>query len=160
MTPRHARIALAGFAVFAAAVTYNALYRQGAASPPDRGAEDSRARTPTARSEPAEKPAAKPKARGEQGKRSAVQKADEVAAAVAAPEKTDFETIRAIQRELKQRGYRPGPADGRLRTETVAAIKSFESDQGMAPTGRISAEIFIRLQAQGTGPAAQPERGS
>lgn len=155
MTPRHARIALAGFAVFAAAVTYNALYRQGAASPPDRGAEDLRARSPTARSEPAEKPAGKAKARGEQGKRSAVQKAEDVAAA---PEKVDSETVRAIQRELKQRGYRPGPTDGRLGAETVAAIKSFESDQGLVPTGRISAQVLSRLQEPGPGPTAQAER--
>ena len=156
MTPRHARIALAGFAVFAAAVTYNALYRQGTVLTPGRGAEDLRARTPAARSEPAEKPA-KFKAPGEQGKRSAVQKGGDVASV---PEKVDPETIRAVQRELTQRGYRPGPTDGRLGTETVAAIKAFENDLGMVPAGRVSAEVLTLLQVPGPVPVAQAERGS
>jgi len=157
MTPRHARIALAGFAVFAAAVTYNALYRQGPVPPPERAAEDLRTRAPAARSEPAEKPAAKAKARSEPGKRSALQKAEDVASA---PEKLNSETVRAVQRELTQRGYRPGPADGRLGTETVAAIKAFETDLGLAPAGRVSAEILTLLKVPGPGPVAQAERGS
>jgi hypothetical protein len=157
MTPRHARIALAGFAVFAAAVTYNALYRQGTVPSPERGAEDLRSRAPAARSEPAGKPAARAKARTEPGKRSAVLKAEDVASA---PEKLDSETIRAVQRELTQRGYRPGPADGRLGTETFAAIKAFETDLGLAPAGRVTAEILTLLKVPGQGPVAQAERGS
>lgn len=155
MTPRHARIALAGFAVFAVAVTYNALYRQGTGVPPDRGAEDLRAKAPAGRNEPSMKPA-KVKAQGEQGKRSAVQKAGEVASVL---ERTDPETVRAVQRELAQRGYRPGPTDGRLGTETVAAIKAFEADLGLVPVGRVSAEILTLLQLSGPGSIAQVERG-
>ncbi len=99
---------------------------------------------------------AKVKAQGEQGKRSAVQKAGEVASVL---ERTDPETVRAVQRELAQRGYRPGPTDGRLGTETVAAIKAFEADLGLVPVGRVSAEILTLLQLSGPGSIAQVERG-
>ena len=55
-------------------------------------------------------------------------------------------TIKQVQRMLAAGGYRPGPADGRLRAETVTAIRAFEQDQGLAPKGRISAEVVVRLQ--------------
>jgi peptidoglycan hydrolase-like protein with peptidoglycan-binding domain len=54
--------------------------------------------------------------------------------------------IRDVQRLLASRGYRPGAIDGRLSAETVRAIRVFETDQGLAPTGRISAEIVTRLK--------------
>jgi peptidoglycan hydrolase-like protein with peptidoglycan-binding domain len=54
--------------------------------------------------------------------------------------------IRDVQRLLAARGYRPGAIDGRLSAETVTAIRVFETDQGLAPTGRISAEIVTRLK--------------
>jgi peptidoglycan hydrolase-like protein with peptidoglycan-binding domain len=53
--------------------------------------------------------------------------------------------IRQMQRALAAHGYRPGPVDGRLSAETVAAIRVFEMDQGLVPTGRISAEVMKRL---------------
>lgn len=59
-------------------------------------------------------------------------------------------TIRQVQRMLAAGGYRPGPADGRLRVETAAAIRAFEQDQGLAPKGRISADVVVRLQNSAT----------
>jgi peptidoglycan hydrolase-like protein with peptidoglycan-binding domain len=56
-------------------------------------------------------------------------------------------TIKRVQRLLSANGYRPGPADGRLRSDTVEAIRAFEQDQGLAPKGRVSAEVLARLQA-------------
>jgi peptidoglycan hydrolase-like protein with peptidoglycan-binding domain len=66
--------------------------------------------------------------------------------------------VRQVQRLLTERGYRPGPADGRLSAETVAAIRLFERDQGLAPKGRISAEVFSRLQEHAGGPTVHAER--
>jgi len=60
--------------------------------------------------------------------------------------------IKEVQRLLTARGYRPGPIDGGLRAQTVAAIRVFETDQGLTPKGRISAEIFVRLQDGTPGP--------
>lgn len=56
-------------------------------------------------------------------------------------------TIKQVQRMLAAGGYRPGPADGRLRVETATAIRAFEQDQGLAPKGRISADVVVRLQS-------------
>jgi uncharacterized protein len=52
-----------------------------------------------------------------------------------------------VQRQLAARGYRPGAADGRLSAETVAAIRTFEADQGLVPKGRISAVLLDRLES-------------
>ena len=52
-----------------------------------------------------------------------------------------------VQRLLAAKGYRPGAIDGRLNPETVEAIRSFEQAQGLVPAkGRISAEVYVRLQ--------------
>src|SRR5262245_49180643 len=57
------------------------------------------------------------------------------------------EVIRQVQRQLAAKGYRPGAIDGRLSTETVEAIRSFEQTQGISPAkGRVSAEVYVRLQ--------------
>jgi peptidoglycan hydrolase-like protein with peptidoglycan-binding domain len=54
--------------------------------------------------------------------------------------------VKDVQRLLTARGYRPGAIDGRLGAETVAAIRVFETDEGLTPRGRISAEVLTRLQ--------------
>jgi peptidoglycan hydrolase-like protein with peptidoglycan-binding domain len=54
--------------------------------------------------------------------------------------------IKQVQRLLVAHGYRPGSVDGRFGPETVAAIRAFEHDQGLAPAkGRVSAEVLTRL---------------
>jgi peptidoglycan hydrolase-like protein with peptidoglycan-binding domain len=55
--------------------------------------------------------------------------------------------IRDVQRQLAARGYRLGAADGRLSAETIAAIRTFEADQGLVPKGRISAVLLDRLES-------------
>jgi peptidoglycan hydrolase-like protein with peptidoglycan-binding domain len=55
--------------------------------------------------------------------------------------------IKDVQRQLTARGYRPGEADGRLSAETIAAIRTFEADQGLVPKGRISAVLLDRLES-------------
>jgi peptidoglycan hydrolase-like protein with peptidoglycan-binding domain len=55
--------------------------------------------------------------------------------------------IRQVQQMLAERGYRPGAVDGRLSAETVAAIRTFEADQGLVPKGRISVVVLERLES-------------
>jgi peptidoglycan hydrolase-like protein with peptidoglycan-binding domain len=55
--------------------------------------------------------------------------------------------IKDVQRQLAARGYQPGAADGRLTAETVAAIRTFEADQGLVPKGRVSAVLLDRLES-------------
>jgi peptidoglycan hydrolase-like protein with peptidoglycan-binding domain len=54
--------------------------------------------------------------------------------------------IKQVQQLLAERGYRPGTIDGHLSTETIAAIRTFETDQGLVPRGRISIAVLERLQ--------------
>jgi peptidoglycan hydrolase-like protein with peptidoglycan-binding domain len=55
--------------------------------------------------------------------------------------------IRQVQQMLAERGYRPGAIDGRFSPETVAAIRTFEADQGLVPKGRISVALLQRLES-------------
>ena len=55
------------------------------------------------------------------------------------------QVIRTVQQSLATLGYQPGRLDGRIGDETERAIREFEMDQGLVPTGRISAELFSRV---------------
>jgi len=55
--------------------------------------------------------------------------------------------VRQVQQQLAARGYRTGAIDGRLSAETVAAIRTFEADQGLVPKGRISVVVLERLES-------------
>ena len=57
----------------------------------------------------------------------------------------DPETIRAIQRELKLRGYGPIAGDGSMGIATRAAIMAFEHDQGLALSGEASEWLLRRI---------------
>jgi peptidoglycan hydrolase-like protein with peptidoglycan-binding domain len=54
--------------------------------------------------------------------------------------------VKQVQQALIGRGYRAGAVDGQLSADTVAAIRTYETDQGLVPKGRISAEVLERLQ--------------
>ncbi len=58
--------------------------------------------------------------------------------------------IRTVQQSLVALGYQPGRVDGLIGEESERAMREFEMDQGLVPTGRISAELFSRL-ARGLG---------
>jgi peptidoglycan hydrolase-like protein with peptidoglycan-binding domain len=67
-----------------------------------------------------------------------------------------IETVRAIQRELQQRGYGAGDGDGIVGPVTRATILAYEFDRGMALTGTVSDELLraIVLGSAVTEPAA------
>lgn len=54
------------------------------------------------------------------------------------------ELVAHIQHELQQRGYNPGPADGRLGPQTVSAMQKFQADHGL-PQGQVSVEAVRAL---------------
>lgn len=54
--------------------------------------------------------------------------------------------IADIQQGLNDRGYDAGPADGVIGPKTRTAIRTYQSDAGMDPTGRVSDELHTRLQ--------------
>jgi hypothetical protein len=82
-----------------------------------------------------------------------------------------------VQARLKELGHDPGPSDGRMRAQTLEAVKSLQKDYGLAATGEIDAQTLAALNlgkpteqrscenAQGTvkdylrNPAAPPGQG-
>ena len=54
--------------------------------------------------------------------------------------------IVGIQEELRQLGYRPGPADGVLGARTRGAIRAYERDAKLPVTGMASKEILDHMK--------------
>jgi peptidoglycan hydrolase-like protein with peptidoglycan-binding domain len=151
VTPRQVSVALAGFLMLALGVTYNALYLQGDAnrraekpsSAADRG---KRADVPKSGARAPEPP-----------KRASMLKADAGMAEAAPeplPEEADIDTVRAIQRELVQRGFGPLTVDGIVRPQTRAAIMAFEHDGRLPLTGEATSRQLERILL-GAPPAAE-----
>lgn len=65
--------------------------------------------------------------------------------ATAKPDAASLKLVKAIQQALATLQYSPGAADGMLKAETVRAIREFEMDQGLQPSGRISGRLIGRL---------------
>ncbi|MEZ5853620.1 MAG: peptidoglycan-binding domain-containing protein [Hyphomicrobiaceae bacterium] len=62
-----------------------------------------------------------------------------------APSREAESVTRAVQQSLHHLGYLSSTADGRISEETARAIREFEMDSGMIPTGRISAPLVNQL---------------
>lgn len=52
---------------------------------------------------------------------------------------------RAIQDELTEMGYDPGPVDGALGSQTRAAIKAYERDHGLPERGKVSKSLLAHM---------------
>ncbi len=57
------------------------------------------------------------------------------------------EVVTAIQHALVEHGYNPGPIDGHLGSQTVAAMQKFEADRNLAQ-GQVSVEAVQALGVQ------------
>lgn len=157
MTPRQARFALCGFLLVAGGVAVNALFLQQRSTAngfQKQSAERAQARRDgdRARKIPDPKLSAKPAARSPsttaEERRTARFNPDS-AKLDALPEAPDSdaapETVRAIQRELAQRGYGPLQTDGFPGLATRAAIMAYEFDKGLALTGEASEALLTRV---------------
>lgn len=71
----------------------------------------------------------------------------------------DTETVRAVQRELRQRGYGPLVSDGIMRPVTRAAIMAYEHDHGLALTGEATDAQLKRILLGGMA-SAEPTAGT
>ncbi len=54
--------------------------------------------------------------------------------------------VQEIQRQLKLRGYDPGPADGQLGGRTRNAILKFQRDHGLTEDGQANGELLEKLR--------------
>jgi peptidoglycan hydrolase-like protein with peptidoglycan-binding domain len=169
MTPGQARTALLSFLLVTAGVAINALFlqagplpagktvadRPSARPPAERGVRVGEAASPRRGGEPTSSPQ-------EQALRIARFAADpgKIDPAPAGPDDTaDVETIRAIQRELKVRGYGPVAGDGAMGLGTRAAIMAFEHDHGMALSGQASERLLKRIVLGAADPAGADGSG-
>lgn len=62
--------------------------------------------------------------------------------------------IRTVQQTLAQLGYFTGKIDGHSGEETVRAIREYEMDVGLVPSGRISAPLLLKLAGSTTSKSA------
>ncbi len=65
-----------------------------------------------------------------------------------APHRRASQQVRDIQRMLKGLGYQPGPIDGILGPRTRGAIRAFEIESGLQPTGEATDGTAARLREE------------
>ena len=172
MTPRQARIALCSFLLLAAGVAGNALFLQSRPTLASRAVlERPLPRAERMRTGPEAAPSTRTSPRTslgatgaseERARRTARLDPDSATLDVApdAPvEDEDSETIRAVQRELRHRGYGALVSDGVMRAVTRAAIMAYEHDHGLPLTGEASGVLLKRVLL-GASALAEPSAGA
>jgi peptidoglycan hydrolase-like protein with peptidoglycan-binding domain len=55
------------------------------------------------------------------------------------------ERVRQMQERLAAAGFDPGPADGTVGPQTRAALRAFQEERGLAPTGEPNGATLIEL---------------
>ena len=65
--------------------------------------------------------------------------------------------VRQAQTYLALLGYDPGPADGVSGPRTTAAVRRFQHDLGLTPTGRVSEELLVLLEGAATARNNKPD---
>ncbi len=76
------------------------------------------------------------------------------------PSTSAQDVTRAIQRELKERGYEAGVADGQPGLMTRAAIMAYEHDRNMTLTGEPTAPLLKQILLNTTPVSASPRQGA
>jgi hypothetical protein len=62
--------------------------------------------------------------------------------------------IKEVQQALKDKGYDPGPIDGRMGAKTKEALKSFQSASNLSATGTLNSETAEKLGVQSSSSSA------
>jgi peptidoglycan hydrolase-like protein with peptidoglycan-binding domain len=154
MTPGQAQGALLAFLLLTAGVAINALFLQ---APPATAPTSGKA-SPQAFSPPLSYAASERLVRSARFKPDSAR----IGTMPAAPEtQLASDVVRAVQRELRQRGYGALATNGILTLSTRLAILSYEHDQGLPPSGEASEALLKRIllgPSAGT-PANEPNRG-
>ncbi len=70
------------------------------------------------------------------------------------------ETIQEVQERLLGLGYQPGAADGVMGAKAIAALKKFQADHSLPPTGQLDQKTLTALNAKtlGSKPPQSPDR--
>jgi vacuolar-type H+-ATPase subunit H len=79
--------------------------------------------------------------------------------------------VRGAQEALRDKGFDPGPVDGVMGPRTAAAVRDFQSKEGLSATGQLDADTRARLgglsgatsgttRSDTSAPAASPSTGA
>jgi peptidoglycan hydrolase-like protein with peptidoglycan-binding domain len=71
---------------------------------------------------------------------------------------SDAGTIKKVQQELNQKGYRTS-VNGKMSSETQAALQKFQSDKGLSATGSIDQPTLVALGISQSAPANRAPSG-
>jgi peptidoglycan hydrolase-like protein with peptidoglycan-binding domain len=58
--------------------------------------------------------------------------------------------LEQVQQALRQKGHDPSPVDGVMGPQTIAAVKAFQKEHGLTPTGQLDPSTLARLGMRGT----------
>jgi peptidoglycan hydrolase-like protein with peptidoglycan-binding domain len=64
------------------------------------------------------------------------------------------EQVKAVQQALKDKGHDPGAVDGKMGPKTQAALRDFQSKEGLTASGRLDADTMAKLGVQAKAGAA------
>jgi peptidoglycan hydrolase-like protein with peptidoglycan-binding domain len=70
------------------------------------------------------------------------------------------EHVKAVQQALKDKGHDPGEVDGKMGPKTQAAVRDFQSKEGLTASGRLDAETMSKLGVEAKAGAAATGRGT
>jgi peptidoglycan hydrolase-like protein with peptidoglycan-binding domain len=96
----------------------------------------------------AEKAADKGDSAMDRAKDKAVDLKDKVKDKMGMDAKAGKADVVSMQQALKDKGFDPGPADGRMGPRTRAALRDFQKKEGLNPTGRWDHETGAKLGVQ------------
>ena len=68
----------------------------------------------------------------------------------------DNSNISQVQQALNDKGFNPGPVDGKAGPKTKAALKQFQQSQGISASGKLDGQTLAALGVQ----SASPTQGS
>lgn len=72
----------------------------------------------------------------------------------------DQASVKQVQEKLSQQGYEVGPVDGIFGPKTQQALRKFQEDKGVQPTGQIDQQTMAALGIQGEGGAQPGDMGA
>jgi peptidoglycan hydrolase-like protein with peptidoglycan-binding domain len=66
------------------------------------------------------------------------------------------EQVKAAQQALKDKGHDPGAIDGMMGPKTQAAVRDFQSKEGLKASGRLDTETLAKLGVDAKGASGMP----
>jgi peptidoglycan hydrolase-like protein with peptidoglycan-binding domain len=95
---------------------------------------------------------------GETAKEKLVETKDKIKAKMHGSDKGTVKSeadVKAAQQALMDKGYNPGPVDGKMGPKTRAALTSYQKAEGMQATGRLDSDTVAKLGVS-SAPSASP----